>query len=74
MLVFFDDILIYSKTWEEHLQHVDQALQLLEDHQLYAKPSIGYQNHRLETYEPCLLDAGYLTDFGQRNKIKSSAL
>ena len=28
VLVFFDDILIYSKTWEEHLQHVDQALQL----------------------------------------------
>ena len=39
MLVFFEDILIYSKTWEQHLQHVDQALQLLKDHQLYAKPS-----------------------------------
>lgn len=39
VLVFFDDKLIYSKTWEEHLQHVDQVLQLLEDHQLYAKPS-----------------------------------
>ena len=39
VLVIFDDILIYSKTWEEYLQHVDQALQLLKDHQLYAKPS-----------------------------------
>ena len=39
VLNFFDDILIYSKIWEEHLQHVDQPLQLLEDHQLYAKPS-----------------------------------
>ena len=37
--MFFDDILIYSKTWEEHLQHVDQALQLFKDHQLYAKSS-----------------------------------
>ena len=35
---------------------------------------VGYQNHWLETYEPCLLDAGYLTDFGQRDRIKSSAL
>ena len=39
VLVFFDDILIYSKTWEEHLQHVDQVLQILKEHQLYAKPS-----------------------------------
>jgi len=36
-LVFFDDILIYSKTWDEHLQHLDLVLQLLSDHHLYAK-------------------------------------
>jgi len=36
-LVFFDDILIDSKTWEDHLQHVDKALQLLRDHQLFVK-------------------------------------
>ena len=39
MLVFFDDILIYRNTWEEHLKHVDQALQLFKDHQLYDKSS-----------------------------------
>jgi transposase InsO family protein len=39
VLVFFDDILIYSKSWEDHLQHVDKVLQLLKEHQLYAKPS-----------------------------------
>ena len=32
-------ILIYNKTWEDHVQHVDRVLQLLEVGQLYAKPS-----------------------------------
>jgi hypothetical protein len=39
VLVFFDDILIYSKSWEDHIQHVDKVLKLLEEKQLYAKPS-----------------------------------
>jgi len=39
VLVFFDDILIYNKSWEDHVQHVDRVLQLLEEEQLYAKPS-----------------------------------
>ena len=39
LLVFFDDILIYKKYWEENVQHVDRVLQLLEEKQLYAKPS-----------------------------------
>ena len=33
------DILIYTKSWEEHVQHVYQVLQLLKEQQLYAKPS-----------------------------------
>lgn len=39
VLVFFDDILIYSKTPEEHLQHVEEVLCILEEKQLYAKMS-----------------------------------
>jgi hypothetical protein len=30
VLVFFDDILIYSKTWGEHLKHLERVLSLLE--------------------------------------------
>jgi len=39
VLVFFDDILIYSKTWKEHLQHLEQVVTVLEKHQFYAKKS-----------------------------------
>ena len=39
VLVFFDDILIYSKTWTYHLTHVDQVLHLLSQHQLFMKQS-----------------------------------
>ena len=37
VIVFIDDILVYSKTWEEHVQHLRIVLQTLREHQLYAK-------------------------------------
>ena len=37
LLIFFDDILIYSKTWEEHLQYIQEVLNILETESLYAK-------------------------------------
>ena len=39
MLVFFDDILIYDRTWEEHLQHIEAVLRILEEQHFYAKLS-----------------------------------
>ncbi|KAF7838894.1 Ty3/gypsy retrotransposon protein [Senna tora] len=39
VLVFFDDILVYSSDWALHLQHLEQVLRLLAQHQLYAKLS-----------------------------------
>jgi hypothetical protein len=41
VLVFFDDILIYSKTWTTHLAHVDRVLHLFSQHQLFLKQSKG---------------------------------
>ena len=39
VVVFLDDILIYSKSWQEHLSHVDSVLTTLSDNQLYCKPT-----------------------------------
>ena len=37
VVVFLDDILIFSSNWQEHLQHVKLVLQALWEHQLYCK-------------------------------------
>ena len=39
VLVFFDDILICSRSWKDHVQHVDRVLKLLQEKQLYEKTS-----------------------------------
>jgi hypothetical protein len=38
-LVFFDDILIYSRTWDEHLAHLEEVLGIMKAQSLYAKES-----------------------------------
>jgi hypothetical protein len=53
VLVFFDDILIYSSSWAEHLQHISIVLNEPRAHQLHLKrskcsfraPSVAYQGH-----------------------------
>ena len=37
VVVFIDDILVYSKNEEEHEEHLRLVLQKLREHQLYAK-------------------------------------
>ena len=39
VVVFLDDILIFSRTWNQHLDHIRTILQVLRDHQLFCKPS-----------------------------------
>jgi hypothetical protein len=55
VVVFIDDILVYSKTEEEHAEHVRLVLGTLREHQLYAKFSkcefllkeVGFLGHVL---------------------------
>jgi hypothetical protein len=39
VLVFFDDILIYSRTWVDHLRHLRAVFGALQHHQLFVKKS-----------------------------------
>ena len=39
MLVFFDDILVYSKSLSDHILHLGTVLEILATHKLYAKRS-----------------------------------
>ena len=39
VLVFIDDILVYSKNGVEHEDHLQKVLQTLREHQLYEKLS-----------------------------------
>ena len=53
VLVFIDDILIYSKSKEEYEEHLCIVIKVLQEHQLYAKfskcdfhqPQIQYLGH-----------------------------
>lgn len=53
VLVFFDDILIYSSSFEEHLGHLQAVLQQMRANQLYIKfskcsfgqPQLEYLGH-----------------------------
>ena len=53
VLAFFDDILIYSKTLEEHIKHVEEVFRILKENQLCAKlsncvfevPQVEYLGH-----------------------------
>jgi len=39
VIVYLDDILVFSKKWEEHLSHVKQNLDVLKKENLYVKLS-----------------------------------
>jgi hypothetical protein len=45
VIMFLDDILIYSKSKEEHEHHLRLVLQVLREHQIYAKLSKCYFYH-----------------------------
>jgi hypothetical protein len=39
VIVYLDDILVFSGTWDEHVRHVKQVLDTLQREKLYVKMS-----------------------------------
>ena len=39
VMVYLDDVLVYSNSWQEHLKQVQLVLDRLRKHKLYAKLS-----------------------------------
>ena len=61
VLVFLDDILVYSKNEEEHEEHLRFTLQLLREHQLYAKLSkCDFYRDRIQYLGHIILRRGYI--------------
>ncbi|GKB73151.1 retrovirus-related pol polyprotein from transposon 17.6 [Tanacetum coccineum] len=47
VLVFFDDILVYSRSWAEHLSHMREVFTILRQHQLFLKRSQCFMGHTI---------------------------
>ena len=63
VLVFLDDILIYSNTLEDHASHLEQVLATLRQHQLYLKSSkCTFAQNSLEYLGHIISSKGVATD------------
>ncbi len=58
VIVYIDDILIYSETYEEHVKHVRTVLKRLMQHQLYAK------TEKCEFHQKTISFLGYVISSG----------
>lgn len=54
VVVFIDDILIYSKTWSDHLATIQTVFDLLTEHHIKIKLSkCSFAHKRVETLGAC---------------------
>lgn len=70
-LVFFDDILIYSKTYQEHLEHLATVLKILQNDKWQVKLSkCAFAQQRVAYLGHVISSAGVATDDSKIQTIK----
>jgi hypothetical protein len=63
VLVFMDDILIYSKSLQEHVEHPNQVLSILKEHQLFLKfKKCVFPQNQIEYFGHIISDHGVAID------------
>jgi hypothetical protein len=59
VLIFFDNILVYSRSWVEHLQHVRLMLTTLHEHRLFMKRTkCAFDRTEVSYLDHVISDAG----------------
>ncbi|KAJ0442289.1 putative nucleotidyltransferase, Ribonuclease H [Helianthus annuus] len=63
VLVFFDDILVYSRSEGDHRKHLEQVLSIMQDNQLFAKESkCVFGGRAIEYLGHIITEGGVSTD------------
>jgi hypothetical protein len=71
VLGFFDDILVYSSKWAQHMEHVKIALELLEKQQLYVKKTkCSFGQQEVQYLGHVISPEGMEVDFGKVEAMK----
>jgi hypothetical protein len=72
VLVFFDDILVYSPNWETHLRHLEEVMSLLTTHSLVANKKKCYFGQRKVEYLGHLItEEGVAVDPGKVISVRN---
>ena len=71
VIVFIDDILVYSQTEEEHAEHLRQVLQTLRQNELYAKyEKCGFWLKEVQFLGHIISDQGISVDPGKVSAVR----
>lgn len=69
IMVYLDDIPIYSKSEEEHAEHVEKVLQALKDNDLFCHPQkLAFEFHKVRFIGHIISSDGITVD---RSKVQA---
>ena len=73
MSTYIDDIIIYTESWQEHVQTLDQVLQLLEEANLTLKPSkCSFSQEQIEFIGHIISNGELKPNQDNINKVKNA--